>query len=187
MSGEDHGSNLSHHRPRGFDTNNGLQGGMAASALNEERFWTQPGHPLDPRYKAFKIKSTRPWTLKDTPASAERKQKLNAYRKGELSAADVADLLEEGDAGTFASGASVQLTAEEEAWVRSNGFDEEDDYEDLQSRVTMLQQIVYEFAAVDGGETKDALAAAQVELAEASAQWEMVQGIKAKYAAADAQ
>jgi hypothetical protein len=185
MSGADHGGNFSHHRPRGFGVGNGLEGGKAASGINVERFWTQPGHPLDPRYKNFKINSKRAWTLKDTPASAERKQKLRAYRKGELSAADVADLLEEGDAGTFAGGAAVELSADEEAWVRANGFDDSDDYEDLQSRVAMLQQIVYEFAAVEGGHTKDALVAAQEELTEAQATWNIVQSIRSKYETAD--
>lgn len=179
-----HTPNLSHHRPRGFGLGNGLQGGAAASAPNEEAFYTQPGFPTDPRYKGLKAKAKRSWTLKDTPEGLDAKLRLAAYQRGELTAAEVGDLLEQGSAGTFAGGASVELTPEEEQWVSENGWDAEDGHDELRTRVLMLTDIVNEFAAVKGGQTKFGLEAAQEELATAQAELALVDSIAAKYAAA---
>lgn len=110
-------------RPRGFGINNGLPDAHGiATGPSEERFWTQPGWPLDPRHKH--PRRDVGYSLKDTAADV-RQRRLAAAESGSagaLAESHMARLAEGGDAElpTFAlppkseeSEAAVEADSEE--------------------------------------------------------------------------
>lgn len=63
--------NLSQYRPRGFGLSNCV---FPDSQVNEERFYTQPGWPLDPRNSQQWTGRVAPFTLRDTPLTLRAKK-----------------------------------------------------------------------------------------------------------------
>jgi NADH:ubiquinone oxidoreductase subunit len=179
-----HTPNLSHHRSRGYGLGNGLHGPAVASKWGEEKYYTQPGHPLDKRTP--RGRKARPWSLRDTATSLAAKEHadLAQFGYGAAGATEGAVLLQEGGAGTFAGGADLELTAEEEAYLASSGgvtAGDEEELEALQEKVAVLTNVIAEYRATGAPEVvKEGLAMAEEELAGAERALRMKLTIDAK-------
>jgi hypothetical protein len=158
--------NLSIARPRGWGEGNNI-----FSAPHEEGFYTQPGHPLDPRNEH--TKPGKPdFTLKDT---AEDVLRRNAEALALHVSAKEADGAVEPEP-TFSAAAAL-TPAEEAAWKASvRGQNERW----LQERMVACAEMIEEYDGVPVEEAEDAVADAKDELAAYEKQYAALKAARAK-------
>lgn len=168
-----HTPNFSHHRPRGYGLGNGL-GSTITSPPGVERYYTQPGHPMDDREQP--TRRIRHWSLRDTEAS------LAAAEQAKLDGA-AASQLEEGSAGTFAGGAAEIFSAEEEAWIAANGHvpGDVDSLEGAVEKMETLQNVISELKTGAPSVVREPLEIANEQLEVVAKEVEMMTAVNAKW------
>lgn len=145
-----------------------------------EGAWTQPGHPLDPRF--VHDKELPRWSLRDTEASLKAARDAELAGAGDVAGDEAAALLEQGQAATFARSSS-SLTPEEAAFAEEHAVDinDEDALSALDSRVLMLEDIVAEYSLQDEpGLAHEGLEKARAELEQLRAEHRLRASIMAK-------
>lgn len=162
--------NESSTRPRAFGVGNG-----SWSKPNEEKFYTQPGHPLDPRNKHARP-ARAAWTLADTAESLRARQGFNfAPSDGAAAAATP----------TFGLPTDLAYTEEEAAFVA----DTQGTWSliDARSRVRELKKTLRtlaESAEYNPRQTEEPIALATEALKAAEERVAVIEGIAAKWKAA---
>ncbi|KAA0174352.1 hypothetical protein FNF27_04144 [Cafeteria roenbergensis] len=162
--------NESSTRPRAYGVGNG-----SWSKPNEEKFYTQPGHPLDPRNKHARP-ARAAWTLADTAESLRARQGFNfAPSDGAAAAATP----------TFGLPTDLAYTEEEAAFVA----DTQGTWSliDARSRVRELKKTLRtlaESAEYNPRQTEEPIALATEALKAAEERVAVIEGIAAKWKAA---
>jgi len=165
----DHTRNESSTRPRAFGQGNG-----SWSSPDEERFYTQPGHPLDARNRHPKP-ARGAWTLADT-ADSYRSRQSAAYAMETESPAD---------APTFGMPSSLPYTEEETRFVEARSgswslVDARQTARELRDTIRTLEAS----AEFNPRQTEEPLEFARLDLAAAEREVAVIESISAKWRAA---